>query len=91
MQSQWCEGQHKGKAMKAITIREIPEGYALDPAEGTTWNVGHVFRWSEVYDCYLEHGIITVRPNDSLAESFERVYDTPMWPEYEIFFLEETV
>lgn len=77
--------------MKAITAREIPEGYALD------WNVrlkarlGHVFMWSEVYDCYLQEGIITVRPNDSLAEAFERVYDTPMWPEYEIFFLEETV
>ena len=82
--------------MKAITAREIPEGYHLMPRGKTLewdhsgWLVGHVFRWSEVYDCYLKEGIITVRPNDSLAESFERVYDTPMWPEYEIFFLEET-
>ena len=85
--------------MKAITAREIPEGYHLMPRWSSwsalldrqiCWHVGHVFRWSEVYDCYLKEGIITVRPNDSLAESFERVYDTPMWPEYEIFFLEET-
>lgn len=74
--------------MRPVTSREIPEGYALSWND-QIWNVGYVFMWSEVYDCYLEHGRITIRPNDSLAESFERGYDMPMTTEYEIFFLKE--
>ena len=75
--------------MKPVTSREIPEGYQLD-WNNQIWSVGHVFRWSEMYDCYLNEGMVTVRPGDSLPQAFERVFDMPYTSEYEVFFLKET-
>lgn len=75
--------------MKPVTSREIPEGFQLD-WDDQIWNVGHVFRWSEVYDCYLQEGLISVRPGDSLSEAFESVFDTPYTLEFEVFFVKET-
>lgn len=73
--------------MTPLTKREVPDGFTTE-WDNTTWNVGFTFQWSEVYQGYLRCGQITVKPGDTLSEAFERVIGEPMWPEYEIFFVE---
>ena len=69
-------------------VREVPEGFQLD-WDKESWNVGHVFTWSEFYECYLKDGIITVRPNETLPEAYEREYDMPLMDKnVDIFFAE---
>jgi hypothetical protein len=69
--------------------RVIPDGFQLG-YNRKLWSVGHVFRYSEVYDCFLDCEIrLTVKPGQCLAEAFEARMDEPMWPDYEIFFREE--
>ena len=75
--------------MKPITSRPIPEGYTLY-WDNTTWNVGHIFRWSDVYDQYMKECTITIKPGQTLPEAFEAVINEPMFPGYEVFFVEES-
>jgi len=70
-----------------MQTRELPEGFQLD-WDKAIWNVGHVYIWSPVFEGWLRSGIITVRPNDTLAEAYERVYDAPLPKHTEIFFVE---
>ena len=73
--------------MTPLTKREVPDGFTTE-WDNTTWNVGFTLMWSDVYKGYLRCGQITVKPGDTLPEAWERVMDKPMWPEYEIFFVE---
>jgi hypothetical protein len=73
--------------MTPLTKREVPDGFTTE-WDNTTWNVGFTFMWSDVYQGYLRCGQITVKPGDTLPEAWERVMNEPMWPEYEIFFVE---
>ena len=70
-------------------ICPVPDGFT-DRWDCTIWNVGFVFRWSEVYSGWLNCEIrVTVKPNMALSDAFEDRMDEPMWPEYAIFFLRE--
>ena len=72
--------------MTPIHKRELPDGFQLE-WDDTTWNVGHLFRWSEFYESFLcESCPITVRPGDTLPEAYERVFGCKYLPEWEIFF-----
>ena len=74
--------------MRPVTSRKIPDGYQLDWND-QIWNVAYAFQWSEFYGCNMEKGRMNVRPNDSLAESFEIAFKEPYTSEYEVFFLKE--
>ena len=64
-----------------------PDGYTKE-WDFTLWNVGHVFRWSDVYEAWLECGRCTVKPGQTLGEAFEAWADHPMWLDYAVFFAE---
>lgn len=54
-----------------VSLREPPAGY-VEEYDDTIWNVGHVFRWSEVYEAWLDCSHqITVKPGQSLAEAYD--------------------
>ena len=74
--------------MTPITNRPIPDGYQLE-WDNTIWNVGYVFRWSNVYDDYLRCNRITVKPGESLAVAFQREVNEPLTLDLnrEVFFL----
>ena len=77
----------------AITSRErlnsVPDGYTFEH-DDTIWNVGHVFRWSDVYNDYLDCGIrLSIRPEQTIAEVYEREVGEPMFNEYDVFFVKE--
>ena len=62
--------------MTPIHKRELPDGYCLGELITTTWRVGHVFRWSEVYEAYLDESHrITVRPRESVGAAYAREAD----------------
>ena len=65
--------------------RTIPDGTQLE-WDDTTWNAGHCYMWSDVYDAFMWHSLITVKPGQTLPEAFEAMHDMPMFSEYEIFF-----
>jgi hypothetical protein len=75
--------------MSDIREKTVPDGFQLD-WDKDSWNVGHVFRWSPVFECYLKDGtLITVKPGDTLPEAFERVMEHPMFPgDWDVFFVE---
>lgn len=74
--------------MEISKLRPIPDGYCLE-WDDTIWNVGHVFRWSPVYEMFLQCRNITVKPKQTLAEAFEAAYNHPMWNDYEVFFVKD--
>jgi hypothetical protein len=74
--------------MPNATTRPIPDGYT-DQYDSIAWNVGHVFRWSDVYEAWLDcERVVTVKPGMTPDEAFEARMDHPMWPDYSIFFAE---
>jgi hypothetical protein len=65
---------------------ELPTGYT-DQHDSSIWNVGEVFMWSNVYECWLDCKIrLTVKPNMTIEDAFEARMDEPMWSEYSVFF-----
>lgn len=73
-----------------VSMREPPDGFQEEWDRGL-WNVGHVFRWSEVYSawCDCQHRI-TVKPGQTLAEAYETAVDEPLWPgDMSVFFTAE--
>ena len=72
--------------------------HKMDPPDGftedwntTIWNVGFVFRWSEVFECWLDCQIVlTVRPNQTLSEAYELRMGEPLVVGYDIFFVNES-
>jgi len=76
---------HDPNQTTPITSRDLPDGMKLD-FDNTAWNIGHAYRWSEIYQSYMWYGTLTVKPGQSLAEAWDNRYDEPMWPDYEIFF-----
>ena len=69
-----------------LTARSTPDGFTSEH-DSTLWNVGHVFRWSSVFDCWLDESVrISIKPHEAIADSFRRHIDEPMWPEYAVFF-----
>lgn len=71
--------------MTPLSQRPVPEGFTLE-WDKSAWNVGFVFMWSEVYQCYMKKGMLTVKPEQTLAEAYEVWADEPMFSENEIFF-----
>jgi hypothetical protein len=68
-------------------IRELPDGYT-DQHDSNTWNVGHVFRWSNLYEDWLNCDVwLTVKPNVTIKDAYEDFMDEPMWPGYAVFFV----
>ena len=75
--------------MTPITSRPIPDGFQLD-WDKETWNVGHAFMWSELYQQYIRtEKTITVKPGQTLPEAFEAAYGFSPGTDYEVFFVEE--
>jgi len=73
--------------MTSVSNRPVPDGYT-EEWDSTTWNVGFIFRWSEVYEAWLDcTAMATVKPGQSLCEAFEARMDGPMWNDYTIFFV----
>ena len=50
--------------------RPVPDGYT-EEWDSATWNVGFVFRWSEVYEAWLELSVqLTVKPGQTRSDPF---------------------
>lgn len=75
--------------MTNVTSKPVPDGYTVE-WDNTIWNVGHIFRWSDLYEGWLnyEHRV-TVKPGQGLGEVFEGATGEPMWLHYRIFFVNE--
>jgi hypothetical protein len=73
--------------MTTATIRELPDGYT-DQHDSDVWNVGHVFRWSNLYDTWLYCGVITVKPNATIKDAYEDFMAEPIYPNCDVFFAE---
>ena len=78
----------KGKVMTPITKRPIPNGMQLD-WDKEVWNAGHAYKWSRFYEQYMECGIITVKPKQSLADAWYARFNEPMFADGEIFFVKD--
>jgi len=66
--------------------RPIPDGFT-NQWNPLVWNAGFVYRWSDVYSCWLDcEDMVTVKPNMTLDQAFEDRMDHPMWLDYAIFF-----
>lgn len=75
--------------MTTVANRPVPDGYT-EEWDSTIWNVGHVFMWSDVYECWLDHDLmITVKPGQTLSEAYTAVTDEPLWKQYNVFFVDE--
>ena len=72
-------------ALKLID-RPFPDGYTEDH-DSSVWNVGEVFSWSEVHECWLDCNVrLTIKPNVPIALAFEDLMGCPMWDDYAVFF-----
>ena len=72
--------------MTSVSNRPVPDGYT-EKWDSAIWNVGFVFRWSEVYEAWLGYsGMVTVKPGQTLCEAFEESVGEPMWNDFTIFF-----
>ena len=72
--------------MSNATTQPAPDGYT-EEYDSSTWNVGHVFFWSAVYDCWLDCNVrLTVKPGVPVEDAFEARMDRPMWAGYAVFF-----
>ena len=70
------------------TRSEPPDGFT-EKWDSNTWNVGFVFRWSDVFETWLDCCVIlTIKPNQTLPDAFETRMNEPMWDDYDIFFAE---
>ena len=50
------------------------------------WQVGHVFRWSELYVCWLYTGLaIAINPHEVPRDAYHNEVGEPCWSEYGIF------
>mgnify|MGYP006292889383 CR=1 FL=1 len=66
--------------------RPVPDGWT-DQWDSTLWNAGRVFRWSDVYEAWLDCQVsVTVKPLESIDTAFERRMDHPMYLDYAVFF-----
>jgi len=70
-----------------VPFRQPPLGYTED-RDASVWNVGFVYRWSDVYDAWMESGRCTVKPDQTCREAFEDWAGHPMGLYYSIFFNE---
>jgi len=69
--------------------RPVPDGWTAE-WDFTIWNRGKVFRWSDVYEAWLDcEAWVTVKPNMTIEAAFEDRMDHPMWLDYSIFFVDE--
>jgi hypothetical protein len=72
--------------MLNATTAAPPDGYTED-YDCQLWNVGHVFRWSDVYEAWLDCEVrLTIKPNMPISEAFEDRMDHPLWKDYAVFF-----
>ena len=74
--------------LTALTA-DPPEGF-IEEWDNSIWNVGFVFRWSSVYEAWLADGMISVRPNDTLAQAWDRDRPNELFTtnDFNIFFSE---
>ena len=83
---QKCAQYGKAAKMTAVSSRSVPDGFTGE-WDSTIWNVGFVFRWSDVYEVWLDCNIsLTVKPGQALCEAFDDRMEGPPRPEYTIFF-----
>jgi hypothetical protein len=69
--------------------RPIPNG-CFAQWNCTIWNRGKVYRWSDVYEGWLDCEVwVSIKPFESISEAFERRMDHPMWLGYAVFFVDE--
>ena len=72
--------------LKDCKGRVIPDGFS-DQFDSTIWNVGFVFRYSEVFDTCLDCGVsLSVKPNMTIADAFADRMEEPMSDDYAVFF-----
>jgi len=45
---------------RGLMMKILPEGYTKDH-DSTVWNIGFVFRYSDVYEDWLQDAVISVR------------------------------
>jgi len=63
-----------------------PNGFTLD-YDRTTWNAGFVFTWSKVFNIWTDRRLIlTVKPGQSLADSYKARTGESMWENDFILF-----
>lgn len=73
--------------MTIVANRLPPDGYT-EEWDSTYWTTGFVFRWSKVYEAWMDCRIqVTVKPGQTLCEAYEAHVDEPMWADYTIFFV----
>lgn len=67
--------------------RPIPDGYT-DQHDSTTWNVGFVFRWSNVCAMWLDwSGQLTIKPGMTIGQAYEDQIGEPMPADCGVFFV----
>jgi hypothetical protein len=71
--------------MTVVSNRPVPDGFTAE-WNHTVWNVGFVFRWSDVYEAWLACGECAVRPGQMLSDAFAEWSGQPMFDDYAIFF-----
>jgi len=66
-----------------------PQGFTKD-YNREIWNVGHLFTYSFVFNCYVQHNErITVKPGETPSEAYERENNgSPLFTK-EVFFVDE--
>ncbi len=69
----------------AVMNIPAPDGYTEDH-DSTLWNVGHVFLYSNFYECWLEDAVISVRPDQSDSDALSERTDYSEWSGYRVFY-----
>jgi hypothetical protein len=69
--------------------RTAPDGWTAE-WDTTVWNRGKVFRWSDVYEAWLDCEVwLSIKPFMTIGDAFEDRMDHPMWLDYAVFFVDE--
>ena len=57
-------------------MNELPDGFVLTDKPSELWRVGFVYRWSEVFESWLDCcQLVSIRPEETVAESYLREFD----------------
>ena len=69
----------------ATAHRAPPDGFQSN-YNTKLWNAAHLFRWSEVYDCWLDCEYrFTVKPGETYGEAYFHEMGEPIPYEHEVF------
>jgi len=76
--------------MTLTKLRPVPAGFQAS-WDCKLWNVGFCFEWIELYGKFLERGTLTVKPNQTLSDAWEKQFNEKIPAGCEIFFVEERI